>query len=278
MAVILGLLLVVTFIANYLTTELPNTMAQNDLQHEVTVQNQVAQLSALVERVAEARAVGAQVSQPVTLGSPSSPPFAGQDAATISGGNVSANMGVTFTLTGPTTFRVPTGSASVLVQLHNTYAPSGEVSLDQGAVVYAQPGASPIFVVVPRISLVNGTLSMLVPQFVGSVGFEAGVGTADVSLRLLSAQVVKIPSNGASLSGATPVTITIKTPYAAAWYAYFLGYAGLSTDVTCTGPSNVCSPTYLYQPGGPLGTVTLSVPTAGLSLAMLVALYSVTIE
>jgi hypothetical protein len=535
-AVILGLLLVVTFIANYLSTTLPNTMAQNDLQHEVTVQNQVAQLGALVQRTAEAGAVGAQVSQPVTLGSPASPPFAGQDSSTIAPGNLSGGLGVNFTLAGPSEYAPPTGfganhanmpsdctpvapsttvtcsgqkdaqykwnfsagdgkaytvtiagsntrfaglnfasnsstisisgisgmptyiqiignndtlsissgggnnpisvnitgnydtitpgsfpggssivfvhvvgdhdlingdsaaggntvwvsfvgvydtlplvpgsgstyytyftgfdtlnptsgscpygalaltdtvtgytvangqtanahlyesfnnstayptwgnltpssrwaihyhpvlpfacpfmsqvivpvpargalpGASLVVRLSNTYAPAAEVALDQGAVVYAQPGSSPIFIVPPRISLVNGTLSMLVPRFVGSVGFEAGVGTADISLRLLSAQRILMPSNGISLSNSTPIIITIKTPYAATWYAYFLGYTGLSTDVTCTGPSNVCSPTHLYEPGGPLGTVTLTIPTTGLSLALLVALYSVSIE
>ena len=82
MAVILGLLLVVTFIANYISTTLPSQMGQNDLQHEVTVQNQVAQLAALLQEVAKADAIDAQVSQPVTLGSTSAPPFAGQDSST----------------------------------------------------------------------------------------------------------------------------------------------------------------------------------------------------
>jgi len=507
-AVILGLLLVVTFIANYLSTSLPNTMAQNDLQHEVTVQNQVAQLGALIQRTAEAGAVGAQVSQPIALGSAAAPPFAGQDGATIgtlptaasfnvsftllgtldlpNGGtpnygtlgstctptlplpykaivctgstsmnwNFSAGNGVSYwvngtgglsaqvnfttsnsvitvgqvggannvvgifgngnkvtvtgkggcsvtlvlvgnnntvhiTSTGAAAFTVlvvgnydtvwtsasgsgsgasasfygghdtfsgnetstayftgyniqnpsnpqcpydnqatsdnvagsgpgtvyynntnysgPGGSLSgwtfhysntnqptcpfivtssvsqtqtgtgFVVGLHNTYAPTAEVAYDEGAVVYAQPGSTPIFIVPPSISFINGTLSLLVPKFVGGVGSEAGVGTADVSLRLLSAQLIELPSNGASLNRSSPITITIETPYASAWYSYFRSYATLQPYVTCT-PSSVCSPTFLYEPGGPLGTVTLTIPATGLLLEMLVAAYSITIE
>ncbi len=280
MAVILGLLLVVTFIANYISTTLPNTMAQNDLQHEVLVQNQVSELSALVQETAEAGAVGAQVSQPVTLGSASAPPFAGQDSSTISPGNLSAGLNVSLTLTGPTTYRVPTGSASLVVHLSNTYAPSAEVALDQGAVVYAQPGATPIFVVPPRISYASGVLTLFVPRFVGSVGSEAGVGAADVSLRLLSAQQIGIPSGGFSLQSNTNVTITIITPYAAAWYAYFHSVKLLSPDVSCLPPGANSPCTALYQPGHSLGTVTLAVPvpTAGLTLNLLVGVYSISLE
>ena len=38
-ATLLGLLLVVTFIANFLTTVVPNQMQVNDLNHEVTVES-----------------------------------------------------------------------------------------------------------------------------------------------------------------------------------------------------------------------------------------------
>jgi hypothetical protein len=535
-ATILGLLLVVTFIANYITTTLPSTMGQNDLQHEVTVQNQVAQLSALLEETAESGAVSAQVSQPVTLGSAGAPPFAGPDSSSISPGNLSSGLGVSFTLTGPSvyappgfggplgvnfhptsvtckytppatisvtgtcntfgnlsgnsqsfsisltgslfdsinvttnsstitvagvgsggnhfefigshntitmtavgssltnvsiigsydtlsisttgsspivvyiygnhdsvtfptttgsqaikvvdygtsdTFSAPTAtgsdtfsvyfngfnataptsslcpyqnlsstdvvtgynstgsgglteylnnavgyyanatgaatctgnssgtykcwaihsrnvplsacpffsalvlpisggkappSASLLVQLRNTYAPSAEVALDQGAVVYAQPGSIPVFVVPPPLTYAKGVLSIFVPQFSGRVGSEAGVGTADVSLRLLSTEQLVIPSSGFSFQSSSTVTITIVTPYASAWAAYFLSVPSLAPLLSCPGASSCTAlSTTLYSPGGHLGTLTLTVPTAGLKLNLLVGLYAVTI-
>lgn len=106
-ATILGLLLVVTFIANYISTTLPNTMAQNDLQHEAQVQNQLAQLSALLERTADSGAVTAQISQPISLGSAAAPPFAGQDGATVNALPNGTSLNVGFSLVGP--LRLPTG-------------------------------------------------------------------------------------------------------------------------------------------------------------------------
>lgn len=536
MAVILSLLLIVTFIANYLSTTLPNTMGQNDVQHEVQVQNQVAQLSALLQETAASGAVGAQVSQPVTLGSAGAPPFAGQDSSMIAPGNLSGGLSVNFTLAGPSAYNPPTGfpvttaslpsaycsptrptttltcsthsgivyawnfsagdglaytvtlgtgsnfvkmnfatnfstislsglsgmptfiqiignndtlsissgggnnpisvnitgnydtvtpgsfpggsstvivhvigdydningdsaaggntvwvsfvgahdtlplvpgsgstyytyftgfdtlnptsascpygalaltdavtgftvakatsanahltqsfnnstayptwgnltpsgssrwsihyhpvapfacpfvtqvilpvptggaprSASLVVNLRNTYAPNAEVALDQGAVVYAQPGAIPVFVVPPPISYASGVFSVFVPRFSGSVGTEAGSGTADVLLRLLSVQQFQIPSSGFYLENLTKVTVTVVSPYVAAWYAYFLSLPALAPYVTCspTGANSPC--TALYQPGLSLGTVTLAVPvTWAVSFNLVVGLYAV---
>ncbi len=517
-AVILALLLIVTFIANYLTTTLPNTMGQNDVQHEVQVQNQVAQLAALLQETADSEAVGAQVSQPVALGSAAAPPFAGQDSSTIAPGNLSGGLTVNFTLAGPSSYSPPTGgtsggiiqgsgcthtsqsitcsgaatiiynftgalgsqssysltlsgggsahvnvtsnqssitvtasattlialdvlgsndtvsvtvsnvpenililgnydtvtltgsatssfthivvvgihdtvttsalsgtntivasvygssdavnpgtlsgtnkfgvyfngfkpsspsatcpvdnlastdtvsqptgggtfavtynnttgttgtrtngvwsvtyqiptpfacpfatqvilpvptggaprSASLVVQLRNTYAPSAEVALDQGAVVYAQPGAIPVFVVPPPISYASGVLSVFVPQFSGGLGTEAGSGTADVLLRLLSVQQFQIPSSGFYLENLTKVTVTVVSQYVAAWYAYFQSVPALAPYVTCspTGANSPC--TALYQPGQSLGTVTLAVPVSwAISFDLIVGLYSI---
>jgi len=529
-ATILGLLLVVTFIANYLSTTLPNTMGQNDLQHDVEVENQVAQLSALMQVTAQSGAISAQVSQAVTLGSVGAPPFAAADSSTIAPANLSSGLGVNFTLNGPSTyappgsggplgvnfhptsvtctntatsinavgscntfgnlsgnsqsftinlvgslfdsinvttnsstisasgvgsggshfeyignqntitmtsvgssptnisvignfdtlsiatvgsspivvylygnhdsatfpttvgtqsvkvivygtydgfstpnqvvgsnnFRVflngfnataPTSSqcpyanlsstdsvswdgvvgasagltvysnnavgyyansssttncvgnttclathsrnvplsacpffstivlpisagksppsAALVVHLNNVYSTRAEVALDQGAVVYAQPGGLPVFVVPPRMSLSNRVLSLFVPRFSGHIGSESGVGTADVSLRLLSTQDIVLPSNHFSFQSSTQITITIISPYVAAWYAYFHSSSSpFASYVTCIGSNSVC--TALYSPGGPLGTVTLAIPTAVVQqLNLLVGLFSV---
>jgi len=528
--VILSLLLIVTFIANYLSTTLPNTMGQNDVQHEVQVQNQVAQLAALLQETAESGSVGAQVSQPVTLGSAGSPPFAGQDASMIAPGNLSGGLGFNFTLNGPAVYNFPSGgtanrgnnggcsftpvigppytgvtcgtsshvtynfsastptaysiastvagtysfnvtdlgpatitvstsassalsllvlgsnltvslsntgtgakslfeivgsndtlnvvtntatstvgvyavgyhnvvnlvsasaaitfaatfygaddsftiaagapghtgnlftvvfngmgptgvtsscpvdnlaastdtvsggvaadgtysvtyndtaasnptvsspwvrtlstavglcaffapsvvpvsngfqppSASLVVELRNTYAPTAEVALDQGAVVYAQAGAIPVFIVPPPISYVSGVLSVFLPRFSGTIGTEAGSGTADVLLRLLSVQQIQVPSSGFSLANSTTVTMTVVSPYAAAWYAYFLSVPSLASYVTCS-PAGASSPcTALYQPGYSLGKVTVTVPaSSSLTLDFLVGLYSIGLD
>ena len=490
MATILGLLLVVTFIANYLSTTLPNTMNQNDLQHELAVENQVALLSARVESIAEANAVGAQVTQPITFGSAGAPPFAGPDSSTLgalpngsslsvsfalvgplvlptggtpnfgtpgskctptlpfpykaivctgstsmnwnfsSGSGVSywvngtgglsaqvnfttnnsvisvgqvggannivgvfgnhntvtvtakggsnvvflmvgsnntvsitANGGATFTIlvvgnydsvstsanggssivatyygghdsytdtssstvyftgfnvqnanaglcpyanvantdtvggtgggtayfnntnasntnhtTGGWAYRYANPSPSAcpfvvtqvipqspsgagfVVTLHNTYAPSAEVAYDQGAVVFAEPGGVPIFVIPPPISFARGVLQVFAPQFTNRVPTEGGVATADTRMNLLAAPEFAFPGNGFSLGTNGQVTIQIVTPYAAAWFGYFLSVASLAPYVSCTGANSVC--TGLYEPGGPLGTVLLVVPTS----------------
>ncbi|MGI0154840.1 MAG: hypothetical protein ACREDE_01715, partial [Thermoplasmata archaeon] len=86
-ATILGLLLVVTFLANYLTATLPGQMSVNDLQHDVQVENQVGRLQALLAASVTSGAVGAQLSAPVTLGGAGQPPFAGADSGWVSPGN-----------------------------------------------------------------------------------------------------------------------------------------------------------------------------------------------
>jgi hypothetical protein len=107
-ATILGLLLVVTFIANYLTTTLPNQMSVNDLDHELQVENQIGRLQALLEQVSAAGDVGAQVTQPVTLGSSGAPPFADADSGQIGPLNGSS-FNLSYTLQGPTGYQAPTG-------------------------------------------------------------------------------------------------------------------------------------------------------------------------
>ncbi|MGA8302136.1 MAG: hypothetical protein WB873_00325, partial [Thermoplasmata archaeon] len=107
-ATILGLLLVVTFIANYLTATLPGQMSVNELNHEIQVQDQVGRLQALLEAASSADAVGAQFTQPITLGGAGQPPFAGADSASI-GPTSGLSFNLTFSLAGPLVYAPPTG-------------------------------------------------------------------------------------------------------------------------------------------------------------------------
>ena len=95
-ATILGLLLVVTFIANYLTTTLPSQMSVNELDHAVQVENQLGRLQAQIQAATTDGAVGAELTQPVTLGSTGVPPFAPADIGTIGPANSSTGFTVAY--------------------------------------------------------------------------------------------------------------------------------------------------------------------------------------
>jgi len=286
-ATILGLLLVVTFIANYLSTTLPNTMGQNDLQHELAVENQVAQLSARVQATAVAGAFGAQVTQPVSLGSQGAPPFAAPDGASLTALSSAANTtgnrpqsSVSFQLLGPSSVQVPVtlnGTSGFTVHFANTYAPLAEVAYDQGSVVFAQPGGTPIFIVPPSITFVSGVLTIFVPWFSNSVAGEAGTGTADASLRLLSTTSLTVPSNGFSFVSGSSLTFQVVSPYAAGWFSYLDASTAFQPyPLTCSGSNNVCNAPYNPFGIAPLGQVTLVIPTSAiLQLNILTAVYAI---
>lgn len=180
------------------------------------------------------------------------------------------------TMTQPfSTASVP-GSGFV-VSLRNTYAPSAEVAYDEGAVVFAQPGGAPEIVDPPPLALSTGVLSVMVPVFKGTIGSEAGTATAVVGLRLVADQSFAYPTAGYSLASGTNVVITIITPYAYAWMSYFKSHSSFaSTTLTCTGANNVCSSSYAYEPGGPLGKIVMSVPSV-ISLTVTQAYFAVTL-
>lgn len=100
MATILGLLLVVTFVGNYISTTLPVQMAANDTQHTMVIENELGRLSALAQATSEHGAPGAQVSQPIILGSEGVPPFAVPDPSRIVPSISEAGATMNFSLTG----------------------------------------------------------------------------------------------------------------------------------------------------------------------------------
>jgi len=112
-ATILGLLLVVTFIANYLSTTLPNQMQVNDLTHELAVEDQLGRLQTMLYGASHGGAVGAQLTAPISLGSAGDPPFANPDGAVISGTpgyNISASeIAYAYSVLGPLGFLPPLG-------------------------------------------------------------------------------------------------------------------------------------------------------------------------
>jgi len=154
------------------------------------------------------------------------------------------------------------GGASFVVLLRNTYTPRAEVAFDQGAVLYAQPSGMPLMLVNPSISYLGGTLSLWVPEFLGSIGTEAGVGTAELSVRLVSLLNVSLPARGFSLSGTT--SIAVKTPFAAAWTSYLSGTSLAGHTVCAPASSSACKGPFTFN--GPLGTVYVNVTATALSI------------
>ncbi len=274
-ATLLGLLLLVTMIANYLGTELPATMALNDADHALAVEGQVSRFGALLEDAANDGAVGAVLTQPVTLGSMGDPPFAPGDGSVLGpltyvnetkGVIARPDLTVSYKVTG-TSGSVPqptTGApgATFAVELKNTYTPDQVIAFDEGAIIYAQPSGVPLVLVGPSLSFIGGNLTLWVPEFLNTIGTEAGTGNAELSARLASVLDVDLPSTGTSLSGSTSVAVT--TPYAEAWYSYFLANATLSSSVACE-PKSVCDST-AFSLTGSLGTVYLNVTATALDL------------
>ena len=76
-AVVLGLLLVVSFISTYALGPLPDQEAQNEFQHELQVENQLARLQAVILSQTKGPVPQALMISPLTLGSQPVPPFGG---------------------------------------------------------------------------------------------------------------------------------------------------------------------------------------------------------
>jgi hypothetical protein len=163
--------------------------------------------------------------------------------------------------------------AGVTIGLDNLYAPSGEVAYDAGAVIYAQFGSYPVMVDSPQISLTvlggpGGTVtaaSIWLPFVNNRVGSVAGVGTETLDFAVLQTQryLLTNTSSTFAINPNVPVTITITTPYAEAWDAYLNAHLVFSGLWSCA-PIAVCTGT--YGGGGPLGTVTISIPATNLGV------------
>lgn len=175
--------------------------------------------------------------------------------------------------------QIPTASSassvtSLVVALRNTYSPPAEVAYDAGAVVLAQTGGVPVIVDPPAIDYDAGALTLFLPQFETAFGDEAGIDTADLTVQVVSSETITLPGDGLSLEPGTDVTVTIATQYAAAWVTYLDSNPAYSGHISCAGGALACSG--LFVPGGPIGTVTLSLPATSLTLT--VAEFSVLLD
>ena len=283
-ATLLGLLLVVTFIANYLSTQLPNQMAVNDLNHDVLVENQLARFGALLQSATDNGATGVQLTQPLSLGSVGLPPFAAADSAftgqPMNGSGAILNYSTTsFVSTVP----VPLGTG-LIVTLQNTYAPQGQVAYTQGGVVYAQVGGAPVFIDNPPVTATasGGSVTALriwLPEFSNHIPSIEGANTANLEASLIAYNIVVVSAaTGLSFAPGSTVVLTISSQYAEAWYGYFLAqnWPGVTVSCSPTGGLACHGP---FSPHGGLGRVVLTVPTANLaSLSVTIAVFALSIQ
>ncbi|MCI4340909.1 MAG: hypothetical protein L3K11_00810 [Thermoplasmata archaeon] len=75
-AVVLGLLLVTTYIANFLSQQLPSQMQELEFEHTLLVEDQLGRVQTAVLAEAQNPTLPITITSPVTLGSGSVPPFA----------------------------------------------------------------------------------------------------------------------------------------------------------------------------------------------------------
>jgi hypothetical protein len=111
-ATLLGLLLVVTVLANYLATQLPAQMAVNDANRTALVEDQITRLAGGLEALAQTGRIGGIVTQPITLGSLGAPPFGPPDGATIGPLTHSSKIVASFTLSSGGSYSPPTVGAA----------------------------------------------------------------------------------------------------------------------------------------------------------------------
>lgn len=269
----------VTFIANYLSTTLPQQMDVNDINHDLLVQNEVGRAAALLEAGAAHAAVGTELTQPIVLGSVGLPPFAAPDGGVVSGDPSGSSEKVTF---GIASASAPSGVLSLesqggafLVQLRNIYAPPAEAAYNYGAVVFAQQGGTAFVEDAPPITVTGTAAQIFLPIFSNSLGAEAGLGTAILGFQLTSVFTEKFPSGGYTLvSGSIQVVVT--TPFAAAWLSYINSQTALAGDATCLGVGSACTGPFLFN--GPLGIVTITLPATITSVTLQVATYAISLD
>lgn len=285
-ATILGLLLVVTMVANYLTTQLPAAMRVNDADHALAVEDQVTRFASTLDLLAGTDALDALVSQPVSLGSAGEPPFAGPDGASIGPGATGSKLTTAYVVTaGSTSYPETTsgtGGATLVVHLLNTYTPQANVVFDQGAVVYAQPAGIPNVLVGPGLTVSGEKVTLRLPQFTGSLGTLIGAGAAVVSARLVDVLNETVPAGGFAFKSGSAIYLNATTAYAAAWTGYLWSYLNTTllkgeATVSCSASvSTACSGPFTFN--GPLGTVTVKIPAADItSLQIQVATYAITV-
>jgi hypothetical protein len=82
-ATVMGLLLVVTYLSNYLEQQLPATLTATEFSHIIQLEDQMSALQATVLAESHSIAPGLALASPLTLGSAGAPPFGPPDSGVL---------------------------------------------------------------------------------------------------------------------------------------------------------------------------------------------------
>jgi hypothetical protein len=218
-ATVFGLLIVVTFISNFLLLQLPSEEANNEYNHLLQVENQLASLDAVLAAQVVQSGFVYSLTAPVTLGSQGVPPFGPPATSSIylQPDDLLANL----TVPGlQSNF-----FSGINVQLNNLYTPTANVVLEQGAVILSQMDGTPVMVEPPHFAF-SGTAStartanLTLFSLTGPPIGESGVMTAVVLTQVLSSSTYTIAvPNTATTSDAW---LNLTTNYPVAWVTYFV--------------------------------------------------------
>jgi hypothetical protein len=225
-ATILGLLIVVVYIANYLTAVLPGQMSANDLNHVVLVENQVGHFQALLQSASAVGAVGAELSQPITLGSAGQPPFADADSGSIGPAANGSYFQVNSTLSGPLAYSAPTGGTPNTGHDNPatgcTLTSGGAVCTGTNHLVYNWSGSDVAytFTTTAGVYLINVT--------------DSGASTVAPAAIALSAQG-SAPVNLLVIGNNDTITVQIPTTGTVVNAIVFGNYDTFNVDVTAIG-------------------------------------------
>jgi hypothetical protein len=232
-ATIFGLMLVVTFISNFILLQLPGEEASNEYAHVLEVENQLATLQSVLFLQSKAVAFPYTLTAPVTLGSQGVPPFGQAATSTLELLNDSYNATFTTPQLGNTFF------GGIQVQMNNVYSPGATVDIEQGAEILSQFGlGSPLMLENPDF-IFNGTGANKVGiftlfSFVGNAIAESGLTTAIVKTQMLGTNSYSFNDPPGTTRG---VWYNLTTAYPQAWAAYWDNVANfgyLQSGPTCT--------------------------------------------
>ena len=235
-ATILGLLLFVSLLSNYVILQLPNTMSTLEYQHVLTLENEFGRLqTALLAEVDTGDSITLTV--PVSLGSIPSPPFGPAASGQLTFGNKTTGLNTTVNLPGGETPSLWSGSG-LAIQVANLYTPATTVAYEAGAIILYQSGGTPVMIDPPPFSFSeNATtgvqyVNLTTMGLLGTSAAESGIGTAGVSVQLVTPPTML---SLYSATGSTLATLRITTDFAQAWATYFAPYVGLGYlgNVTC---------------------------------------------
>ncbi|MCI4331581.1 MAG: hypothetical protein L3K19_07025 [Thermoplasmata archaeon] len=144
------------------------------------------------------------------------------------------------------------------VHLSNRYSPPTDVVYDQGAVILAQEGGTPVMVSPPRITTyltssggVGANITLV--NMLGNLTAEGGVTTAAVTSQVVQVGVVVVATGAGGVFVGGDFFLNITTLYPAAWSGYFSGFPqAFPLGSTCVPLTTIPAPYSCLSP--PPGT------------------------